>query len=555
MAFLNQILTVPINDPDGARRRKLLNILLLGVSTLSIVALIVVLTVYHLSPETSAMVYGSLAMLVGTVLIYLVNRRPSSGYLASHLFLLLVTAVMAFSDTPEQVATGRALFAFTFPIIMASMLAGARASFIYAVLCDAIIFGIAFWLKIDPNLPALLGFLLVALIAWLSARSLEQALTELRLMNRELDKRVAQQTLDLTKALTREREEAGRIHAILEGIADGVLVFDNHDQIIVANAALSRYLGTRPEEMIGKHFSDLSQLPELTSDSKKAIEDLFENPDQYESSVRIRWGKYTFSLNASRVFDNSGEFIGKVTVFRDFTHEAEVENLKSIFLAMVSHELRTPLNAIQGYSEMLKEHAFGALSEKQNSIVTRIMNSTKRLLGLVNDLLDQAQIEAGKMRLVERPFQIQDLVEGLLGVMDQMAKDKGLTLTTQIDGNIPGTMYGDPNRLQQILVNLVTNAIKFTDTGGIWIRMYTQDPTHWVIEVEDSGIGISPEQQTKIFDPFGQVEDLTTREHGGIGLGLTIVNNLVTLMAGEIRLTSQPGHGTTFTIILPIKQA
>lgn len=555
MAFLNQILTVPVNDPDGARRRKLLNILLLGVSTLCIVTLIVVLTVYHLSSETSAMVYGSLAMLVGTVLIYMINRRPTSGYIASHLFLVLVTAVMTFSDSPEQVATGRALFSFTFPIIMASMLAGARASFIYAVLCDAIIIGLAFWLKIDPNLPAVLGFMLVALIAWLSARSLEQVLTELRLMNRELDKRVAQQTVDLTRALTREREEAGRIHAILEGIADGVLVFDNADRIIVANAALGRYLGMRPEEMIGKHFADLQGLVELSPESNQEIVNLFDNPDQYESNLRIKWGKYTFSLNASRVIDNDGEPIGKVTVFRDFTHEAEIENLKSIFLAMVSHELRTPLNAIQGYSEMLKEQAFGALSEKQNSIVTRIMNSTKRLLGLVNDLLDSAQIEAGRMRLVERQFELDDLVDGLHGVMDQIARDKGLLLTTQMEGNMPKTLFGDPDRLQQILVNLVTNAIKFTDKGGVWIRLFSPDPAHWVIEVEDTGVGIALEKQSKIFDPFGQVEDLATREHGGIGLGLTIVKNLVTLMAGDIRLTSQPGQGTTFTILLPIKQA
>ncbi|GAP15066.1 protein containg PAS domain S-box [Longilinea arvoryzae] len=555
MSFLNQILTVPVTDPDGARRRKLLNILLLGVSTLCIITLIVVLSIYHLSQETSAMVYGSLAMLLGTVLIYLINRSPNSGYIASHLFLVLVTVVMALSDSPEQVATGRTLFSFSFPIIMASMLVGARASFAYAALCDAIIIGIAFRLRIDPNLPAVLGFLLIALIAWLSARSLEQVLTELRLMNRELDKRVAQQTLDLTKALTREREEAGRIHAILEGIADGVLVFDNQDQIIVANAALGRYLGTRPEEMIGKHFTDLSRLSELSPASNQDVTNLFDNPDQYKSNVRIQWGKFTFSLNASRVIDNNGEHIGKVAVFRDFTHEAEVENLKGIFLAMVSHELRTPLNAIQGYSEMLKEHAFGALTEKQNNIVTRIMNSTKRLLGLVNDLLDQAQIEAGKMKLVERQFQVQDLVEGLRGVMDPIVKDKGLTLSIEVGEGLPATLYGDPNRLQQILVNLVTNSIKFTETGGIWIRLFTPDPAHWVIEVKDTGIGIAPDQQGRIFDPFGQIEDLTTRQHGGIGLGLTIVKNLVTLMAGEIHLTSQPGHGTLFTIILPIKQA
>ncbi|MCL4561423.1 MAG: ATP-binding protein [Chloroflexi bacterium] len=555
MSFLNQILTVPVTDPDGARRRRLLNILLLGVSVISIAVIFIVLAINQSSQDMSILIYGSLATLGGTVLIYLINRSRNSGFIASHLFLILLMVVMTFSDSPEQVATGRALFAFTIPIIMASVLVGARASFVYAAFGDLIIIGIALWLRIEPNFPAVLGFLLVALISWLSARSLEQVLNELRLMNRDLDQRVAQQTLDLTKALTREREEAGRIHAILEGIADGVLVFDNRDQVIIANAALGRYLGTPPEEMIGQHFADLNRLSELTPKSKQEVLDLFNTPDQYKSNVRVKWDKYTFSVNASRVIDNDGELIGKVAVFRDFTHEAEVEDLKSIFLATVSHELRTPLSAILGYSEMLKEQAFGALTEKQNSTMIRIMNNTRRLLAIVNDLLDQAQIEAGRMRLIQRQFQVQDLVEGLHGVMDQIAEDKGLTLATQVEVGMPETLYGDPDRLQQVLVNLVTNAIKFTDTGGIWIRLFTPDPSCWVIEVKDTGIGIALEQQSKIFEPFGQIEDLATREHGGIGLGLTIVKNLVILMDGEIRLDSQPGHGTTFTVNLPIKQS
>ncbi|TLN25419.1 PAS domain-containing protein, partial [bacterium] len=300
MSFLNQLLTVPVTDPDGARRRRLLNILLLGVAAVSIATIFVVLVINQRSQDMNILFYGSLATLVGTVLIYLINRSRNAGFLASHLFLILLTAVMAFSDSPEQVATGRALFAFTIPIIMASMLVGARASFVYAALSDLIIIGMALWQRIEPNVPAVLGFMLVALISWLSARSLEQVLTELRLMNRELDQRVAQQTLDLTKALTREREEAGRIHAILEGIADGVLVFDNDDRIIVVNAALGRYLGTIPEEMVGLHFADLNRLAELTPESKQEVLDLFASPDQYESNVRIKWDKFTFSVNASR---------------------------------------------------------------------------------------------------------------------------------------------------------------------------------------------------------------------------------------------------------------
>ncbi len=554
MSLLNQILTVPVTDPDDARRRRLLNILLLGVSCVSIAVIIVVLIAQQMTKDNSILVFGSLAMLAGVVLIYFINRSQKSGTLASHMFLILLTIVMAFSDSPAQVAAGRALFSFTIPIIMASVLVGAKASFIYGGLCDLLIIGLAIYAKVEWNLPAVMGFILVALISWLSARSLEQVLKELRLMNRELDERVNQQTLNLTKALAREREEAGRRYAILEGIADGVLVFDTLDHVIIANAALARYLVSRPEDMIGLHYPDLGWLSELTPENKQEVLDLFRNPDQFKSNVRIVLGKNTYSVNASWVVDNDGDQIGKVAVFRDFTQEAEVEKLKSIFLAMVSHELRTPLNAILGYSEIMKEQTFGALTPKQSSTMSRIMNSTRRLLSIVNDLLDQAQLEAGRMHLFKRVFQVTDLFDGLHSMLDQMAKDKGLTLTTQSDLGMPMTLYGDPDRLHQILVNLTANALKFTYKGGVGVRVYSQDTAHWVLEVKDTGVGIPLDQQSRIFEPFDQVEELATREHGGIGLGLTIVKNLVSLMDGEIRLDSQPGNGTTFSIILPIEQ-
>jgi signal transduction histidine kinase len=241
-----------------------------------------------------------------------------------------------------------------------------------------------------------------------------------------------------------------------------------------------------------------------------------------------------------------------VTVFRDFTREAEVERLKSTFVAIVSHELRTPLNAILGYAEMFREAVYGPMNEKQVNMADRIIKNTQRLLGLINDLLDQAQMEAGKLTIKMGPVKPAELLETLHGLMDKTASDKNLRLTSEIEDTLPETLNGDPARLQQILVNLVTNAIKFTDQGEVRVKLTYFNSRKWGIEISDTGRGIPEAELPHIFDTFRQVEGTATRTHGGFGLGLSIVKQLVQLMSGEIRVKSKLEQGTTFTIILPL---
>ncbi len=329
----------------------------------------------------------------------------------------------------------------------------------------------------------------------------------------------------------------------MEGIADGVLVFDEQDRVIIANAALGRYFGMPPEALVGQKYSDLIESLSLLVENEQELIHLLANPDEYQSNIRIPLRDYTFSVNASNVIAANGDFIGKVAVVRDFTREAEVENLKSMFLATVSHELRTPLNAILGYSEMLKEQAFGALTEKQTDISARIMNSTRRLLRIVNDLLDQAQIEAGRMRLNQRNFSVTDMLDGVMAVVDPLATQKKLTVACQVEPQFPRELFGDPDRLQQILVNLVMNAIKFTDAGGVAISLFSPRENYWGFRVKDTGKGIAPEQQKQIFEPFRQVEDVATRSHGGIGLGLSIVQNLVSLITAKSKFSACQSRG------------
>jgi signal transduction histidine kinase len=171
---------------------------------------------------------------------------------------------------------------------------------------------------------------------------------------------------------------------------------------------------------------------------------------------------------------------------------------------------------------------------------------------MVNDLLDEAQMKAGKLSIIKQPFKTSTLLENLHNTLDKISTDKGLSITTEIDPNMPETIEGDHQRLQQILINLVSNSIKFTEKGGIYIRILRLDKGHWTIEVTDTGSGIPEKEIPHIFETFRQVENTPTRRYGGFGLGLTIVKQLVELMEGEITVKSELEKGSTFTVTLPL---
>jgi signal transduction histidine kinase len=201
---------------------------------------------------------------------------------------------------------------------------------------------------------------------------------------------------------------------------------------------------------------------------------------------------------------------------------------------------------------MFKEAVYGPMNDKQINMADRIMKNTQRLLGLINDLLDQAQMEAGKLTIHIAPLKPAELLDALHGLTDKTASDKHLRLTSEIGDDLPETLNGDAARLQQILVNLVTNAIKFTDQGEVAVRLLRSADTKWCIEVEDTGQGIPTADIPFIFDTFRQVEGSTTRVHGGFGLGLAIVKQLVTLMSGDIKVESKMNSGTKFIVTLPL---
>jgi len=556
--FINTLLIVPVSDPDDSRRRRLLNILLFGTVIATLIGLAAIVLDSLTNPaadlaELQVTLFGVVLVTIGVLGIYHINRRLS-GRWAAFLFLLLLTIVFSLTDTPIRLTEGRSLFLFTIPIIMASLILDSRASFLLAAISSGLISYLSISIDRSVNLFGIIGFFMLALVSWLSARSLEQALQELRVINANLDQVVIERTQELAKSLERERIEAGRNQAILNSIADGVVVFDTQWNAILANPALRAMLEIPTELIVNKSFRDLIEHPRLAPRSRSLLYAMMEH-DTQPPSFRIEWDKKTLSISAAQVYDNSKDRhtnIGTVTVFRDFTREAEVEKLKSTFVAIVSHELRTPLNAILGYAEMFKEAVYGPMNDKQVNMAERIMKNTQRLLSLINDLLDQAQMEAGKLTIQMAPVHPAELLENLHSVMDQIAHERGLRLTSEIDDALPEVLNGDGARLQQILVNLVNNGVKFTDRGIVHVRLFCPNRKKWGMEVADTGRGIPEDELPHIFDTFHQVEGGATRVHGGFGLGLSIVNQLVNLMSGEIAVNSEVDVGTTFTITLPL---
>ncbi len=542
-------------DPEDTRRRKLLNVTLAGVSLMALLADLYVGWYFwtqagRLTEKAAAdigrIALVSFAILGGAAVFYLINRFVS-GLLAGFLFIAFLLGALPFSDSPAQLTAGRSTYIFAVPIVMAGALLPSWAVFVFALLSCAVVILLAYETGGEFSILALLAFLFIAFLSWLSTRSLEQSLRETRRINENLDQLAREKTEELAQTLRREIILAGRNQAILDSIADGVIVFDENGDVILANPALSRMTGIPLETLNRISATDFAEHPGLSLLGRETLLRAVAKPEKFHEGARLTWGEKTLSLSAAHTPN-----YGVAVLFRDVTQEAAVEKMKETFVAIVSHELRTPLNAIMGYAEMLKEAFYGPLAEKQSAALDRIMVNVHRMFLMVGDLLDEAQLKAGKLSIKSEPFRLEDWINGLRSALKKSAADKGINLVIETDADMPEILTGDSQRLHQIVVNLAGNAIKFTERGEVRVSISRDGESKWLIQVRDTGAGIPAAELPHIFEPFRQAEEPTRRIHGGFGLGLAIVKQLTELMQGAIGVESEPGKGSAFSVSLPL---
>jgi signal transduction histidine kinase len=233
----------------------------------------------------------------------------------------------------------------------------------------------------------------------------------------------------------------------------------------------------------------------------------------------------------------------------------ELDRLKSAFLANMSHELRTPLNSILGFADVIKEGLDGPLTETMENDLSLIQKNGQHLLHLINDVLDMAKIEAGAMNLVTEKFAVHEVLDEVVNITSSLATEKNLDFCIELSSDQNVEIVADRTRIRQVMINLVNNAIKFTDKGRITIRATRQQGEEILIAVQDTGIGIPPDKLETIFQEFAQIDSSSTRKGGGTGLGLPISRRLVEMHGGRLWAESMgvPGEGSTFFVELPLE--
>lgn len=501
---------------------------------------------------------------------------------------------------------------YLWPIIAASLLLGARAGYLTSGLAAVLYLGLAVaeaggWeprnLPAGPGLSAVEGldavllrvsaFLLIALLAGMLSNALldsntrltqaktdlERELSRMQQLNRRLTildevGRILGRIQDLDILLPRA---LGRIADLLDVEAGMIVLFtkDRNDLKVVARRSLTEAetrdllagglptaLDTARGAVLGGDDSRLDGA--LQALRALGYEDVLAAPlrlgAEYLGNLYLfSASPEPFSRGDLALMDSICSQLAIAIQNVSFTGELKEANenllnldrLKSDFLATMSHELRTPLTSIIGYSDMLLSGMSGDVSDKQRDFLRTILNSGEALLNLINDILDLTKIEAGKLELNLEAVHLGSALVSVLSVVKPRARDKNLQITTYLPNRLPA-LWADSAKLNQVLLNLLTNAIKFTpETGRVGIEARPTDDGFVQIRVSDTGIGIPPEDLDRIFERFTQIDTSSTRSRGGTGLGLAITRDLIQLHQGSITVQSQPGVGSQFIFTIP----
>jgi len=374
------------------------------------------------------------------------------------------------------------------------------------------------------------------------------------------------------------RGEQQRVSAYFDSMQTLLVICDKYGNIERINQQMQAMLGLEQEQLIGHSFRNVlpkNELPRLltmwrelvtTETSTLSLECPLISANGKESTISWRITKI-IDPDSGRVevvlagLDISEAVATRIALevanrrIRETLSQAEQANRsKSIFLASMSHEIRTPMNGILGAAELLLE---GHLEDEQRSYLEIIHNSSNVLLEIINDVLDLSKIESGNLEIEHIHFNLDEMLRDLYQLFAEPARRKNLALVYLYDSNLPAQWQGDPKRTRQIITNLISNALKFTEDGHIEIRVsgHQADRGTYNLEISviDTGIGISEDKLEQVFSAFRQADSSTSRKYGGTGLGLTISRHLAEAMDGDIQITSEFGHGSKFTLQLPMR--
>ncbi|NJA06316.1 PAS domain S-box protein [Methylococcaceae bacterium WWC4] len=381
------------------------------------------------------------------------------------------------------------------------------------------------------------------------------------------------------------RESEAKYRRIVDTATEGIWVVGPDGLTNFVNGRMAELVGYRAEELNGRPMSDFMPAEDADDHLEKLRRRRAGITENYERRFLTRRGQFIWAqVSAAPIFDDDGVFQGSLAMVTDISERkrneeelrrykdhledtvlqrtaelleardaAEAANkAKSVFLANMSRELRTPLNAILGFSGLMRTDA--QLTDNQRDNLDIINRSGAHLLNLINDVLEMAKIEAGHLQVEIAPFDLGGLVRDVTELMQVRAEEKGLRLTLDQSSEFPRYIKSDESRLRQILINLINNAIKFTEQGGVTVRLGVKENArhHLIIEVEDSGAGIAPQDRQRLFEPFVQLAD-SRLPQSGTGLGLAITRQFVEMLHGRIEVDSQPGKGSLFRIELPVE--
>jgi PAS domain S-box-containing protein len=378
-------------------------------------------------------------------------------------------------------------------------------------------------------------------------QALKEELGDLTEDINEMADRLHESRLQVARQMDALSYEKYRLETILASMGEGVVVTDLDYNVLLANTAAETLLGFQRHEAIGKNGDLILPL------KGAELEPILACASVTKPSPPLvkKFGEKVLSILVNPIRDEQGQIFGAVSLLRDVTEQTAIEEMKTEFISVVSHELRTPLTPIKGYIDLILEGDAGKITEEQATYLNIVQANTDRLVALVNDLLDISRIEAGRIDLEIKPVDIEAVIREVVSFHHKQIENQGLKVTVNLPAKLPW-VKADCGRITQVLNNLITNAYKYTPAGGTISISAFPEVEFLEVVVSDTGVGISREDQKKLFTRFFRVDNPATREASGTGLGLAIVKSIIEKLGGEIWTESQLGRGSAFHFTLPL---